>query len=168
MERRIGLSEAEINQFDMEETYPEALGSLAVSYGSLDDIVDDADVIVYGTPKSSNIVKLDGFPQTHTYFAVSDVIKGELNVGDEIEVIEEGGYEGTVAGGIPKLTDSNSYILFLLKYKGSYYICGAFQGRFIEKSGYVFQQATEDVKLSRSMYAPIRTEDFIAEIKANE
>lgn len=40
----------------------------------------------------------------------------------------------------------------------NYYICGAFQGRFIEREGYVFQQATEDVKLQK--YAPLKLGDF--------
>lgn len=160
------LTQTEIDQIDMEETYPAALGSLAVCYDNLDNIVDDADVIVYGTPQNSNVVNLEGFSQTHTIFTISEVIKGSLNINDEIEIIEEGGYKNTVAGGIPKLTASNSYVLFLLEYEGSYYVCGAFQGRFVEKSGYLFQQATEDVKLNRSAYTPIKAEDFINEIKA--
>ena len=52
----------------------------------------------------------------------------------------------------------DSYILFLTEYNGSYYVCGAFQGRFIEREGYVFQQATEDTKLRG--YTPISVEDF--------
>ena len=55
------LTQTEIDQIDMEETYPAALGSLAVCYDNLDNIVDDADVIVYGTPQNSNVVNLGYF-----------------------------------------------------------------------------------------------------------
>lgn len=159
------LTADEIDKLDADETYPQALGSLVVYYHDVEEIIADADLIVYGTPSESEVVSLNGFPQTHTTFRITETIKGKAE-NKEIEVIEEGGGWGDmVAGGIPKLNSSNDYVLFLRASRGAYYICGAFQGRFIEKSGYVFQQATEDVKLERSAYAPIRTEEFIAAIK---
>lgn len=61
--------------------------------------------------------------------------------------------------GIPQLSKDYDYYLMLIEYKGSYYVCGAFQGRFVEREGYVFQQATSDVKLSKT-YSPVSSEAF--------
>ncbi|MCC8153559.1 MAG: hypothetical protein LIP01_04720 [Tannerellaceae bacterium] len=94
--------------------------------------------------------------------SLTEVYKGLANVGDTLEVVEEGGQEGKVMGGLPQLNGNNDYILFLTEYNGCYYICGAFQGRFIEREGYMFQQATEDTKL-RS-YTPVSVEDFSASL----
>ena len=54
--------------------------------------------------------------------------------------------------------ETNEYFLFITEYNGSYYICGAFQGRFIIKDDCVYQQATKDVKLAD--YKPLSTEEF--------
>lgn len=61
--------------------------------------------------------------------------------------------------GLPPLDKSNEYILFLFQDHGNTYICGAFQGRFIIREGYVFQQATEDVKLKN--YSPTTVESLL-------
>ena len=112
-----------------------------------------------GTVTEQNEVLLDGFPQTHTMMDVTSVLKGDVQVGDSIEVIEEGGIDGRLVCGIPQLSTDYDYYLMLLEYEGAYYVCGAFQGRFVERDGYVFQQATEDVKLTRT-YSPLSAEEF--------
>ena len=148
-----------IQQIDAEETYPEVPGSLAVVYENIADIMEDASVIAKCSVIEQSVVMLDGYPQTHTTVNVKNVIKGTVSEGDALEVVEEGGRDGKVLGGIPQLSSDFDYYLMLTEYKGVYYICGAFQGRFIEREGYVFQQATEDVKLSRS-YTPVTSADF--------
>lgn len=144
---------------DLEETYASSPATLAVVYNNLNDMLSDADIVVKGSVVEQEVVMLDGFPQTHTSINVTTVLKGSIVVGDSIEVIEEGGHEGKVMSGIPQLSKENDYYLMLIEYKGSYYVCGAFQGRFIEREGYVFQQATSDVKLTKS-YSPMTSEEF--------
>lgn len=150
-----------IEQIDAEETYPEVPGCLAVVYEDITDIMEDASVIAKCSVIEQEVVILDGYPQTHTTVNVENVMKGAVSEGDTLEVVEEGGRDGKVLGGIPQLSSDFDYYLMLTEYKGVYYICGAFQGRFIEREGYVFQQATEDVKLSRS-YTPVTSADFEA------
>lgn len=154
--------ESLIAKIDREETYPEAPGQLEKVYTDLDAIAADADLIAQVSVIKQTVEILDGFPQTHTNVKVEAVYKGLVNVGDNLEIVEEGGQEGKVMGGLPQLSKENNYVLFLKEYKGFYYICGAFQGRFIEREGYMFQQATEDTKL-RS-YAPVKVEDFAASL----
>lgn len=147
-----------MKKIDKEETYPEAPGQLETVYSDMNAIATDADLIVQISVVDQTVEILDGFPQTHTDVKVTAVYKGMANVGDELEVVEEGGQDGKVMGGLPQLNNANDYILFLTEYNGSYYVCGAFQGCFIEREGYVFQQATEDTKLRG--YTPISVEDF--------
>ena len=144
----------EIERINTEETYPSIPATLAVTYHDVESITNDADIIVKGTVTGQEVVPLDGFPQTHTTMDVTSVLKGDVQVGDSIEVIEEGGFDGHLVCGIPQLSTDYDYYLMLLEYEGAYYVCGAFQGRFVERNGYVFQQATEDVKLTKT-YAPL-------------
>jgi len=148
-----------ISKIDLEETYPSSPASLAVVYENIDEMLKDADAVVKGSVVDQEVVMLDGFPQTHTMIEVSHVLKGAIATGSSIEIIEEGGSEGKVMSGIPQLSKDYDYYLMLIEYKGSYYVCGAFQGRFVEREGYVFQQATSDVKLSKT-YSPVSSEAF--------
>lgn len=150
-----------IAEIDLEETYQSAPVSLAIVYDDVPTIVSDADVIIKGSVTSQKVVELDGYPQTHTTMTVTTVLKGDIEVGSSINIIEEGGYDGKLICGIPQLSSENDYYLMLIEYEEAYYVCGAFQGRFVEREGYVFQQATEDVKLTRT-YAPMTAEEFEA------
>lgn len=150
-----------IERIDNEETYPNIPATLAVTYHDVESIVDDADIVIKGTVTEQDEVLLDGFPQTHTMMDVTSVLKGDVQVGDSVEVIEEGGIDGRLVCGIPQLSTDYDYYLMLLEYEGAYYVCGAFQGRFVEREGHVFQQATEEVKLTKS-YSPLSAEEFEA------
>lgn len=154
--------ESLVSKIDFEETYPEAPGQLDVVYQDINAITQDATVIVYVSIEGQSVEMLDGFPQTHTEVYVQEVYKGNVDIGDTLEVIEEGGQEGKVMGGLPQLSDSYKYILFLTEYNENYYICGAFQGRFVEREGYMFQQATEDAKMQT--YSPVSVEDFVSSL----
>lgn len=147
-----------VEQIDEEETYPEAPGQLDVTYTDISQIINDAGYIVEVSIAGQSVEMLDGFPQTHTTVNIINVLKDDLNADDTLEVVEEGGVNGRVMGGIPQLSDGSDYLLFLKKYNDKYYICGAFQGRFIIREGYAFQQATEDVKLRT--YSPAMLGDF--------
>lgn len=149
-----------ISAIDAEETYPSIPASLAVTYNSVDEIVSDADIVVKVSVGEQNVELLDGYPQSHTMVEVLKVLKGDVLEGDVLEVVEEGGQDGEVLGGIPQLSDINDYYLMLTEYNEYYYVCGAFQGRFVEREGYVFQQAVKDVKLSSDSYSPITSESF--------
>lgn len=152
------LTEEEIERIDKEETYPEAPGQLETVYGEMSQLVDDATHIAEVEIMEQSIVYLDGFPQTHTIVQIVESYKGDIASDAKLTVIEEGGYGGKVMGGIPQLSSESGYILFLIEYKDNYYVCGAYQGRFIINSGYVFQQATEDVKMRA--YAPVEINEF--------
>ena len=151
-------TEPDIEKINLEETYPEAPGQLETVYIDISDMLDDAEDVVEISVVSSHVEMLDGYPQTHTEVEITNVYKGDLQAGDIINVIEEGGQDGMVMGGLPQLSSANAYILCLIEYQNNYYICGAFQGRFIEREGYVFQQATEDVKLQQ--YSPLSLDAF--------
>ncbi len=150
-----------INKINAEETYPEAPGSLEVIYKSMGELVADADMIVRISVNTQKTEVLDGYRQVHTAVTINDIYKGNLKIGDSVNVVEEAGQEGKVLGGIPVLNADYEYILFLTEYNGNYYPCGAYQGRFILREGYLFQQATEDVKLSS--YTPMPIDNFVEE-----
>jgi len=157
--------EETIRRINEEETYPEAPGELEIKYDNINDIISDADNIVKIKVLEQSIEMLDGYPQTNTIAEIDYVSKGNLNIGDEIVIVEEGGNDGKVLGGIPVLKDKSEYVLFLTEYNDKYYIVGGFQGRFIEREGYLFQQATSDVKLAN--YTPMKTEDFLKMVEEN-
>ena len=144
-------------------SYPEAPGQLEVKYSSISEIVGDATDIVKVSILEQTVEMLDGYPQTHTTVQVHETYKGDVSVGENLVVIEEGGQDNKVMGGIPQMSKNSNYILFLTEYSGKYYICGAFQGRFIIRDNYVFQQATEDAKLTT--YAPAKIDDFVMAVQ---
>lgn len=162
-EEAIVLSAEEIEKLDAEETFEEGTGELAVVYQNMSEMVNDADLIAEITVDELQVVYNEfDLPKTHTTVILNHVIKKEnaVNVtkGQKITVIEEGGIEGFLQGGIPQMEKDTEYILFLQQYENNYYICGAFQGRFILKSGYAFQQGWESVKLKE--YYPLQRLSF--------
>ncbi len=155
---------ARIREIDMEEMYPDVPGELSIIFRNLSEIVDDANLIVRVTSLGKTEQLLGGLPQTHTNVRVEECIKGNAEPGSILEVIEEGGYKGKVLGGMPQMPEGTSYFLFLHDHGGGIcYISGAFQGRFIIREGYVFQQATEEVKLKN--YTPVAVKEFKKLIK---
>jgi len=157
------VSDETIIKIDAEETYPETPGELQTTYKSIKDIASDSDDIVKVNILGHRIEMLGGYPQLHTMVQVQSIAKGNLKTGDEIEIVEEGGGDGEVLGGIPYLKDEVSYVLFLTEYNQKYYIVGAYQGRFIEREGHLFQQASTGVKLRD--YTPIKTDEFLKMIE---
>jgi hypothetical protein len=91
-------------------------------------------------------------------------LKGGLEKGAIIEIVEEGGNtnKGDAIVGVPVMKKGSKYILFLDILDGLYYPKGAFQGKFIEREGYVFQQATEGIKLDD--YSPEPINEFKNEV----
>ena len=150
-----------INKINSEETYAEVPGSLEKIYKSIDELVADADMIVRISVNAQKVEVLDGYRQIHTSVTINNIYKGDLKIGDSVNIVEEAGQEGKVLGGIPVLNSEYEYLLFLTEYNGNYYPCGAYQGRFILREGYLFQQATEDVKLST--YTPVPIDNFVVE-----
>jgi hypothetical protein len=151
----------DIAAIDAEETYPESPVALEIIFTQLDNMIAYADSIAEVEVTDSDVILLDGFPQTHSTASVLTVMKGDMESGGVIEVVEEGGTteQGEAIVGVPVMQPGEEYILFLLRSNEQYYIAGAFQGRFIERSGYVFQQATSDVKLTD--YEPLSVEAFM-------
>ena len=59
---------------------------------------------------------------------------------------------------MPTIRSGQHLLLFLVNSDrgnaAEYCVVGAFQGKFIQREGYYFQQATESVKLTADEYAP--------------
>lgn len=148
-----------ISEINMEETYPEIPVDLEIVYENLEEIVDDATAIVQVMVRD---VDLSLLPETSTLkdtmVNIVEVYKGELVAGNDIYIYEVDQDNDTVLGGIPYMNNKERYFLFLDSYKGKCYVCGAFQGRFIIRENYVFQQATEDYKLDS--YTPVTVQEF--------
>ncbi len=90
------------------------------------------------------------------------------DVPSQITIIEEG--SNSTYWGVPPIEAGNHYMLFLVdsglpQYENSYCIAGAFQGKFIEREGYYFQQATEETKLPESEYFPATLEELTQTLK---
>lgn len=64
----------------------------------------------------------------------------------------------TYSIGVPVLAAGDTALLFLidsgLGNESEYCIVGAYQGKFIQREGYYFQQATAEVKLDSAQYYP--------------
>ena len=158
-----GLSAKEIAAIDAEETYSDALICLAV-YSSLDELYAAADVVVEGVVRESTAGQR-GYTQTTSQLEITRVLAGDCAAGDVLAVTEEGGT--TTMGrftylGVPPMEPDGQYLLFLTKQdeQGRRFVVGAFQGKFVLREGYYFQQATQEVKLSREAYTPVPAADF--------
>ena len=149
------LTYDEIKRINEEETYPNALFSLVSVYEDMEELSASASAIISCHVTSSTVVDLDGLPQTHSTVQVDQVLMGAVS--SQITIIEEG--SSSAYWGVPPMEVGNHYVLFIVdsglpQYQNSYCIAGAFQGKFIEREGYYFQQATESVKLSEDEYFP--------------
>lgn len=152
------LSEAELKKMAEEEIYPDFPGSLAEIYDSMEQLEQDAIAVVHAEVVGQEVILLDGLPQTHSRAKIKAVLKGDVSAGDEITVVEEGdGEEFYIA--VPPMKSSCEYVLFLTDYNGNYYPCGAFQGKFVIKEGYVFQQGAGDTYIKA--YTPVTAKEFI-------
>jgi hypothetical protein len=160
-----GGAAANVAQIDREETYPEAPVSPEKIYATFEEMKADAPLIAEVEITGTEAVMLDGFPQTYSTAKILTALKGDLKTGDIIEIVEEGGAtdDGEAIVGVPVMKENAKYFLFLDVSDGRYYPVGAFQGKFIERDGYVFQQATEDIKLKD--YSPKPADKFITEVK---
>ncbi len=153
------LSDAQIARLDAEELYPDAPITLETIYNSLAEIREDADAILEVKVSSPELVFRNSDIWTNTEVEIQTVLKGPFDAGAKIRVYESGAHAGKVTGGLPQMTPGECYFLFLDEIDSKYYICGAFQGRFIVKENYVFQQAIEHIKLAN--YQPQPREAFI-------
>lgn len=157
------LSPDQVQALNEEETYSEIMGELFITYTEREDIVNDATDIVRVHLQSSEVKSLGGYPQTHSFLKVEETLKGNLQAGETIEVIEEGGIGDYLLGDLPPIRADNDYLLHLKESDGVYYVVGAYQGRFIIRNGYVFQQGTVDAKLQT--YTPQPVELFTDEVE---
>lgn len=62
-------------------------------------------------------------------------------------------------GRIPYLNEELSYVLFLTEYNQKQYVVGAYQGRCIERGGYLYQQASKGAQLRG--YTPTKIDEFL-------
>lgn len=161
----------DIERIDKEETYPDGTFSLTHEFDSVDEIYDYSQLVVECEVISTEVVMLDGFPQTWSEVSVIQTIKGTAPDAS-LTVVEEGGVSdeiGSAIVGVPPLEVGQHLVLFLIDSglgDGSYCVSGAFQGKFIEREGYYFQQATEGVKLSADAYTPQELPELIAALDA--
>ena len=167
-----GLTKGQIRKINAEETYPSSMASLVQIFDSVEELYKDAELAVEVIVQGTEVILLDDLPQTISTLQVADVIKGECGT-DIITVREEGGtIDGkTVHWGVPPMEKGQHLILFLvdsgLGNENEYCVLGAYQGKFIEREGYFFQQATEDVKLSEKAYSPQKIDEWTAMLARN-
>jgi len=136
-------SAEEVYAVDLEETYPESLGKGGKNYRNLEALAGDADAVVLGCAMS---VKKNG-SGIATEFVVQESWQGSPWKGALITVCEK--------GGIPPMEPDRTYLLFLQGEYPEYSLCGAVQGRFVERNGYLFQQTWKNRKIPET---PARTE----------
>ena len=96
-------------------SYPEAPGQLEVKYSSISEIVGDATDIVKVSILEQTVEMLDEYPQTHTTVQVHETYKGDVSVGENLVVIEEGGQDNKVMGGIPQMSKNSK--LYSIPYR---------------------------------------------------
>ena len=151
----------DIAAIDAEETYLEGSGTLEQVFSSLEELYKTADLVVDGTVSDGKTVMLAGFPQTHSVISVRSVLKGDPTL-ETVTIMEEGAVSselGSAVIAVPPAEVGQHLLLFLVEsqlpgFEENYYIAGAFQGKFIEREGFYFQQATVDTKLSENEYMP--------------
>lgn len=159
-----GLSARKVDTIDREETYPDGPYELAAVYHSLEELYEAADLVLVGEVAEQTCTDPDGFPQTVSRLKVEQVVYGAYSA-ETVAVTEEGGTTSrgqTVYVGVPCMEQGQRYLLFLTKEDelGRRFVVGAFQGKFILREGYLFQQAAQEVKLSREAYTPVPLEEF--------
>lgn len=156
------LDPLDIQKIDKSETYPGSRGALVKIYKDISSIINDADVIIFGEVVKARNIEYIEFPMTISSLTVTRSLKGNIPQGAIVNVAEMGGEitgKGKFVLDVPVMTVGNTYCLFLLIDNELYRIVGAFQGKFINRSGYLFQQATIDVKLKN--YEPLSESIFI-------
>lgn len=167
------LSPREIEKINNEETYANSMAALSVVVSSMDALYDLAEAVAVVTVEDTAAEMVYSFPQTVSTVQVNRVYLGNISEGDTIYIREEGGsIDGqTYSIGVPVLAAGDTALLFLidsgLGNEGEYCIVGAYQGKFIQREGYYFQQATAEVKLDSAQYYPqddIGMEQLIAAI----
>ncbi len=141
------------------EKYHSSPACLETIYDSFERLKNDAYCIVHVKVLGQNIELVNDLPQTHTSIRILETLKGGETAGSVLDVVEEGGFSDELLfGNYPQLAKGTEYLLFLSYSDGNYYICGAFQGRFILRGGYVIQQKTDEVGLND--YVPVTLEEF--------
>ncbi len=140
--------------------------ALAVVYKSVEELANDAEYIAEIEVQSADVL-LRLPPLSLSNVKIITPLKGDLKADDVITVAEEGAMatEGrdAVIVGAPVLNMGNRYVLFLNKYEDNYIVLGVYQGKFIEREGYVFQQSTDDIKTDA--FAPVTIEEFMANVR---
>lgn len=164
------LSEERIEQIRDEEIYPDAPVSLVKHYQALSELYDDATIIIRGVLDDIEREKVtidDNLPANEEFiystFIVEEAIKGSIEKGDQVTV-RDIGMDEYVVGGIPLYDEDHSYILFLLESEGTNHVVGAFQGRFVIREGYAFQQTTEYAQLAD--YTPLKAAELVGQIRS--
>ena len=157
----------DLAKLDAEETYPQIPVALAVVYKSVEELANDAEYIAEIEVQSADVL-LRLPPLSLSNVEVITPLKGNIKADDIITVAEEGAMatedREAVIVGAPVLNMGNRYILFLNKYEDNYIVLGVYQGKFIEREGYVFQQSTDDIKTDA--FAPVTIEEFMANVRS--
>lgn len=143
-----------VNNKDINSTVEENLptanisGKLVNQYKTLDEINNDSELVVMGTIIENEYVEYGGLTFTLSKFKIDNVVKGTVNVGDIIKVLQTGGISEvksnktdvksfedpkeveknlkdnvgkkyeTTIEGVKVLKENNSAVLLLQKYDG--------------------------------------------------
>lgn len=149
------LTETEIADINGQETYEGALPSSLSAFSSVEELYAAAELVIECkvVKTSGNVEDLD-----RAFLLVETVLKGEA--GGTLTVRED-------ACDVPLMKQNQHLILFLVpcdpeESLDDYRLVGGYQGKFIEREGRYFQQATADVKLSAEVYSPLTKGEFFA------
>lgn len=154
---------SDLDRLDQEETYDNAPVALAEQFTTLSQLWDAAEQVVVCTVEETECQLPDNFPRTCSTVWVERRLKGQG--AERLLVMEEGGRAENgqlVYPAVPPMEKGNRYLLFLVDSAlgESWCVAGAFQGKFICREGYCFQQATEETKLTREEYTPMKLDAF--------
>lgn len=155
--------------------------SLEKSYNTLGELTSDAEEILEIKVLNQETKTYLDVPFTISTAIVKSTVKGVVNEGDSIKIIETGGEYTPIDkngkefpkanlkfNGIEVLAKNEHAILFLEKFvgpqvEGAYVPLGVYQGKFKVISGEAVQQAPEDNKLKD--YKPVSVDSLKEKIK---
>lgn len=158
----------------IKNTEPATYASWSATYSSVEEMINNSDLIILGELVDSSTELRHDLVFTHEYIKVNSVLKGTILAGETIDVLKTGGTYGNIStpaiNGVPLLSeilsdriDSRNILLCLEltdpdPIYGQYYlIAGGYQGFGIvnENSGQVSTFSTEPTLLDTLSYENI-------------
>lgn len=94
---------------------PRQQGSLVRAYASLEELSENAELIVLGTAGEAEVITIDGLPFTITTLAITRAIRGEAE--GTIQVRQTGQGTDTYEGIAPVMQPGTAYVAYLIPFE---------------------------------------------------